>query len=39
MSPNTCELCPAPADYRTIQGGWYLCKDCITTGRADGVGA
>ena len=34
-----CELCDNKADYRTIEGLWALCKECIVSGKADGVGA
>lgn len=34
-----CSICEGVADFITIEGGWYLCKSCISDGKADGVGA
>lgn len=36
---NECELCPNTADYRTVEGGWFVCKECVVTGKSDGLGA
>jgi hypothetical protein len=34
-----CCICEGLADYITIEGGWYVCKECIKTGKSDGLGA
>jgi len=34
-----CGDCLISADYITIEGGWYVCKGCIETGKTDGLGA
>ena len=34
-----CCVCEGLADYITIEGGWYVCKECVVTGKADGLGA
>jgi hypothetical protein len=39
MSHNTCELCPNLADYRTVKGEWFICRECITSGKANEVNA
>ena len=36
---DECYICKGLADYITIEGGWYVCKECVVTGKADGLGA
>ena len=36
---NECCICESNADYITVEGGWYVCKECIETGKRDGLGA
>jgi len=33
-----CAICKGNASYITIAGGWYLCKECIETGKSEGMG-
>lgn len=35
---NKCELCDNNADYRTVEGNWFICKECVITGKSDGIG-
>ena len=32
---NECCICEGLADYITIEGGWYVCKECIKTGKSE----
>ena len=32
---NECCICESNADYITVEGGWYVCKECIETGKTD----
>ena len=32
---NDCCICEGLADYITIEGGWYVCKECVVTGKND----
>jgi hypothetical protein len=36
---HDCAICKDNADYIMIEGGWYVCQNCIKTGEIDGMGA
>ena len=35
---NKCELCDNNADYRTVEGNWFVYKECVVNGNSDGMG-
>ena len=39
MINNICETCDKVAEYITTKGGWFLCRECITLGKFEQVGA